>query len=252
MSENTIQFFKIQLAGLNIEIECNYKVILAKCSNYLTSFDQPDFVVGASMEEIKSARPYFPDIDNHDPRIAIRYTDEYIEPNIVFEKIAKKMISYNTLLMHGAVVATDNSAYMFTAAKGVGKTTRARIWLNEYPESMVINGDKPFIKITSDSAIACGSPWCGKEGWNTNVMVPLSAIFLLERSTDNHKNSIEEISIGDAFPTLLKQTYLPEDRNDLLKTIRLISSLGEKVRLFKFQSTPTPEAIHLAFEAACQ
>ena len=55
--------------------------------------------------------------------------------------------------MHGAVVAIDNKAYMFTANSGVGKTTRAKLWLNEYPDSIIVNGDKPLIKITENIII---------------------------------------------------------------------------------------------------
>ena len=50
--------------------------------------------------------------------------------------------------------------------------------------------------MSGNEVIACGTPWCGKEGWNTNIMVPLRAVFLLERAEED---SIEEISLGQAF-----------------------------------------------------
>ena len=120
--------------------------------------------------------------------------------------IADKMLGYNTFLMHGAVVAYRGEAYMFAAPSGTGKTTRIRLWLDEYPDSFVVNGDKPLIKIDNEKAYACGTPWCGKEGWNRNTIVPLRAIYLLERSDFSKKNKIEEVKIGEAFPDLLTFT----------------------------------------------
>jgi len=149
-------------------------------------------------------------------------------------------------LMHGAVIAMDDQAYMFTAPSGTGKTTRIRLWQKQYPSSIIVNGDKPLIRISKDKIIACGTPWCGKEGWNTNTMVPLRAIFLLERSDE--RNSIEEISLGSAFPALLQQTYRPDESELMRKTLLLLKSLEGKVKIFKFRSTPTVDSICLAYE----
>ena len=156
----------------------------------------------------------------------------------------------DTFLMHGSVVALDNQAYMFTAPSGVGKTTRTRLWLDLYPDSIVVNGDKPLIKITSTEAIACGTPWCGKEGWNTNTMVPLRAIFLLERADEGEESSCEEISLGKAFPFLLQQTHRPEDPDLMRKTLSLLKSLEGKVKIYRFRSTPTEDSVRLAYETA--
>lgn len=250
MGKNKIYFFKIILADRKIEVECHYRVVYAQCKNYLADFEKPDFVVRAPMDEIISKRADIPEMENHDPRIAIRYADEYMEPLVVYQKIADKLIAFDTLLMHGAVVATECNAYMLTAPSGVGKSTRAKIWLDEYPGSIIVNGDKPLIKVTDTEILACGTPWCGKEEWNTNIMVPLRAVFLLERANEEEKTTIEEISIGKAFPTLLQQTYRPDDPEAMRKTIQLLKSMEGRVRFYHFHSTPTPEAVRLAYETA--
>ncbi len=167
----------------------------------------------------------------------------------IHRKIANEMPKHSVFLMHGAVVGTNGQAYMFAAPSGVGKTTRARLWLNEFPNSVIVNGDKPLIKVTETEVLACGTPWSGKEGYNTNQILPLKAIFLLERS---QSDSIEEISFGDALPKLLKQTYLPPQTETLHNTIMLLHDSARHVKLYRFASTQTPDAIRLAYETVNQ
>ena len=37
------------------------------------------------------------------------------------------MISYDTILFHGSVVAVDDVGYLFTAKSGTGKSTHTRL-----------------------------------------------------------------------------------------------------------------------------
>ena len=252
MGQIPVEYFQIMLAGQKIEIECNYRMVLNKCIDYLASFEKPDIIVSVSKEEIVLNRPEIPELHHqHDSRISIRYADENVEPNLVYKKIAEAMLAYNTYLMHGAVVATNGFAYMFSAPSGTGKTTRAKVWIGEFPKSIVVNGDKPLIKVTDSEVFACGTPWCGKEELNTNIIVPLKAIFLIERNDESNDALIEEVSIGKAFPYLLQQTYLPADPTLSRKTIQLLKSLNGKVKFYKLCGVPSPKTIHLAYETAC-
>lgn len=250
MVEKPYAIFKMELAGIKIEVECLYKEVYKQCFDYIADFNQSDFTVRSTKEEIIAERMDISVEMNAVPGISVRYADEYLEPFIIHRKIAEKMIQFDTLLMHGAVVAIDNKAYMFTANSGVGKTTRAKLWLNEYPDSIIVNGDKPLIKITENNVLACGTPWCGNEGWNTNTMVPLQAIFLLERAENSEQTIIEEVSIGKAFPFLFEQTYRSMDVKLLKKTVALLKTLEGKVHVYKFYSTPTLESVRLAYETA--
>lgn len=249
MGEACIEYFKMELAGRKIEVEINYRYVFHYCRDYLSSFKHPDFVINVSLDEIIAARPNRIDLPKI-PGIAVCYADEYTEAFVAYSKIADAMLNFDTFLMHGSVVAKDNYAYLFSASSGVGKTTRTRIWLEEYPDSIVVNGDKPLIRLTETEAVACGTPWCGKEGWNANTMVPLRAIFLLERAAEGARSSIEEMSLGKAFPLLLQQTHRPNDPILMRKTLQLLKEMDSKVKIYKFKSTPTPDAIRLAYETA--
>ena len=88
--------------------------------------------------------------------------------------------------MHGAAIAFDGAAYLFTAPSGTGKTTHVRLW-RQYLGSRVtvVNGDKPFLSLEPDGTVRVwGSPWAGKERWQSPISVPLCGVCLLERGTD--------------------------------------------------------------------
>lgn len=246
-----VYFFKIRIADRNVEVECNNGRYFCFCRNYLSKFDEPDIVVNVSEEKRRklllelSKKGVFR--DSFEEKLEIRG----LESDIIYQEIALKMLNFNTFLMHGSVVADAENAYMIIAPSGVGKTTRAKLWIEEYPDFYIINGDKPLIQITETKAIACGTPWSGKEGLNTNAMVPLRAILLLERADNGEKSMIEEVTIGKAFPTLLNQTYFTTDVEVMRKTIQLLKALEGKVKFYKFRSTPSPEAIQLAYETVC-
>ena len=97
-----------------------------------------------------------------------------------------------------------------------------------------MNGDKPFIIVrqAGELPLACGSPWAGKENLQTNAMVPLKSIVLLERAEENR---MERVSFGQAFPFLLQQVYHPENEEKMRKTLRLMQRMSSAVSFWRFQ-----------------
>lgn len=246
---------KICTASINIEIHCLYGSSFHAFQNYIKDFDEPDISIQITQEDIDCECKYHkeirnPDVVVQDNNVMVTYDYGCMEPFVALKKVADAVVPFDTFLFHGAVVEKDGLAYMFTAPSGVGKTTRLQLWLEQYPDSIIVNGDKPFIKVTHDGVLACGSPWAGKEGWNNNVMVPLHAIFLLERSADEKESTIEEIGIGKMFPFLLQQAHYPKDAKILMKTIQLIKQMDGKVQFYRFKSAPNVDAIKLAYETS--
>ena len=246
--EQVSEYIKVELAGVKFEIECFYQRTYSFFRDYLASFDKPDYTLSVTKSEIDRNRRIVSYISDDDTLSIVTDSDSHNEISILFKKITNALMEHSTLLMHGTVVGMGDNAFMITAPSGTGKSTRARIWLEEYPESIILNGDKPFITVTDTSVIACGTPWCGKEGWNTNAMIPLRAILLLERADEDENNMIERISAQEAFPFLMRQTYCEHDSVDIKRVVQLLKKIECKVKLYRFHSVPTPEAIHLAYE----
>ena len=215
--------FCISVAGHTIAISATYSRVYELCCDYVSN-KTPEFRICVEESDLASERV-------EEKKVNISRRDDYLETLSVYRKISEKMLSYDTFLMHGAVVAVDDVAYMFIADSGTGKTTHINKWLENLEDAYVVNGDKPLIKMIETHEIACGTPWCGKEHMNTNTMVPLRAIALMERAEDN---SIEEISYRQAFGFLLRQTYWPKSPDKRKKTLELMSQMKGKVRFYKF------------------
>ncbi len=244
--------FNISLAGRAMRVLCQYRETYRHCVQYLAETAQPDLTIRIEKAEINAMRAAYtvPQPELSVPGVAMSLSGAAFESMILHRRIAEMMPRFDTFLMHGAVVALDGQAYLFAAPSGTGKTTRVMRWLEAFPDSVVVNGDKPLIRCDGQQVLTCGSPWCGKEGWNTNVSVPLRAIFCLERTKDGESNSIELLTARKAFTCLLPQVYQPENQEAMRQTLLLMQNLTTRIAVYRFRSTPTCEAVQLAWKTA--
>ena len=118
---------KYKIADKTIAVTSIYNEVHEYCADYLT--DEPaDYSVTTTQADIdfereKSAR------EDEVEGIPIRhFSDSYLEELAVYRKIAEEMISYDTILFHGSVIAVDGVGYLFTAKSGTGKSTHTRLW----------------------------------------------------------------------------------------------------------------------------
>lgn len=91
----------------------------------------------------------------------------------------------NTVLFHAAVVSKDGKGYMFLGKSGTGKSTHARLWLNNIAETELVNDDNPVVRIQADGACVYGSPWSGKTPCYKNLSMPLGGVVLLSQAPHN-------------------------------------------------------------------
>lgn len=248
--------FYIKIANRVIKIQALYDRCRLLCKDYLLPDDtkmQVDIVVDIVPRNILLENDGLQNQEYFDGKEKYLYYDPgYLEQFAIHRKLCDAMPAFNTILMHGAVVELKNQGYMFTAPSGTGKTTRARLWCQEYPDTRIINGDKPFLQIREQEVYAYGSPWCGKEHWNTNDLVKLRTIFIIEREDLDNQISIEKIEARDAFDYFLNQVYWPRDPVARKQTVKLVKALTDNVTVFRFRSAPTQDAIRMAYAAAKQ
>ena len=231
--------FCLSVAGHSFFVHTLHEEAYFLCRKYIAN-EQGEIDIYISADDIEKER-----IKANTQNII--YQDDYLETLALFRKIAEIMLEYDTFLMHGAVVAYEEKAYMFTAASGTGKTTHIRKWLQSLDGAYVVNGDKPLIKTSNKEIMVCGTPWRGKEKLGRNCMVPLKAIILMERG-DN--NIIKEIPFEKALSFILKQTYMPDDKEKMKKTLQLLSRLNGEVRFYKFIfNNMKDDAFDVAYEA---
>lgn len=218
--------FTIRIANINILIHSIYPGIYNTCKDYLVDDHvKPDFILSTDDQMIFDE---FEQIQSSGQQIVRLSAAENL---LIHKKVAELLIERDIILMHGAVIAVNDSSFMFSGHSGIGKTTHIKKWLQNLNDSFVVNGDKPFIIIDQQSASACGAPWCGKECLGTNAIVPLRSIVFMERSETNY---LEKASFKSIFLELLEQTYLPSDAVLMKKTLALLNKLKDCVSFYKF------------------
>ena len=226
----------ISIAHLPIGIDNKFEYITQLAADYITD-EKPIFTVSVSPEDIQAEKT----------SSGTNHTDGYYESIIAYRKIAEAIPEYDAFLFHGSVISYRGNAYVVTANSGVGKTTHTRLWLSEFPEARVLNGDKPIIRIIDGVAYACGTPWQGKENYGCNEISELSGIAFIERA---EKNQASDISASEAVTRFMTQIYLPKKKVSMLaQTMRLADKVIRGVRLVKLGCNMDPEAAHVSFGA---
>ena len=123
--------------------------------------------------------------------------------------------------MHGVVIDACDCGIAFLARSGVGKSTHTRLWQELLVDKMIIvNGDKPLVRIIGNKIFAYGTPWAGKENIHINTKTELKKVCFIERS---EKNECVRMEKDIVFEKLIKQIYIPKD-NVLLYTCLLYTS----------------------------
>ena len=236
--------FRIALAGQVIGVSALYEQTRTFCKNYLT--DAPaSFEVAVTPADIAYERQRSARADELEGAAVREHADPYLETLAVYRKLAQLLVQDDILLMHGAVVAVDGQAYLFTAKSGTGKTTHTRLWMQQFGDrAVMVNGDKPLLHITSEGVTVYGTPWDGKEHLSTNTSCPLKALCILTRSKTNH---IERISKKEALPMLCQQSYRPCSPIGAQKMLALVNRLGSSVPLYRLGCNMEPEAAQVAY-----
>jgi hypothetical protein len=173
------------------------------------------------------------------------FPDGYLESLEIYRIICRKILSYDAMLMHCAAIAVDNEAYLFTAVSGTGKTTHINLWRKKFGERcIVINGDKPILRIKDGKFYACGTPWMGKENYGSNIIVPVKAVCILERG---EKNEIKKIAPHEAISIVITQTLRTEDMYEMEKMLALTDKLLTSTSFYRLRCNMEDEAADVSY-----
>lgn len=244
-----------------MEISSLYDCVHEFCLDYLTE-DEPVFSVRIAKSDIDFEREYEEKGTGGKGRIPEDYPDSYLEVLACYRKIAEEMIMRDVLLMHASAVSIDGRGIIFIAESGTGKSTHASIWQRCFGDRVVlINDDKPLIKISGGEIYVCGTPWSGKKGLNTPVNVPLSAAFKIERveyavdeDTDPlvciGKNKVYSMDRDEIWKALASQSYKSGDPVKLAHSMGLLDMIMQKVPVKRLVCDMTDDAASAAYEGA--
>ena len=132
--------------------------------------------------------------------------------------------------LHAACVELDGLAVAFTGKSGLGKSTRARAWV-EGLGAQFISGDRPAVRLEKDGCVACGVPWDGKEQIFRDVERPLKCILEVRRSPANY---VRRLSEEQARQVIMQQSFIPMwDTDAAVMAIANVRGLIRKTPVYR-------------------
>ena len=236
----------MKIAGCCAQVTSLFESTPQYFKSYLSD-SAPEFSIAVTREDIAFEQADLLEEayrDGFKPRV---FTDPFLERAAIQRGFAEFLFDKNTLLFHGSAIAVDGEGYLFTAHSGTGKSTHTRLWMGLFGDrAVMVNDDKPFLRLDGDRVWLCGSPWSGKHGLDANIQVPLKGICILERGAENR---IWSVSKEEALPMLQKQAYCPLDAAKEASFTILVNQLAENIPLWKMACNKNPEAAQVAFDA---
>ena len=234
----------MKIAGHTARVNSLFDSTKDYCKAYLTE-DAPEFTITVTPENIAFEQAELlaeAQAEGMKPR---KFTDPFLDRAAIQRGFADWLFHRDILLCHGSTVAVDGKAYLFTAKCGTGKSTHTRLWREVFRDrASMVNDDKPFLILTETGVLACGAPWSGKHGLDTNITVPLAGICILERGKEN---VIRPAGPEEALPRLLHETHCPAGEEERFRA--LVSRLAAQTRLWHMECTKDPRAAQVAHGA---
>ena len=159
----------------------------------------------------------------------------------------RELLKHDGMMLHSSAVAYEGRGYLFSGPCGTGKSTHTRLWQREFgAEAKIFNDDKPALRRMADRWYAYGTPWCGKDGININMKVPLGGICFLKQSKENR---IRRLRASEAVERIIWQTiyrFKAEENLDLM--LRQVDRLVREIPIYELENRPEPEAARMSYE----
>ncbi|MBQ6261893.1 MAG: hypothetical protein IJK58_00045 [Clostridia bacterium] len=235
--------FRVKLAGVPALIRCRFEQNRTFFRDFLSEED-PRFCVQPTDADFERIISDFKRARSTDLGLFLPKTEVKVENLAIHSLLAEKLVAENVLLMHGSAVRSDGEAIVFTAKSGTGKSTHTRLWRETFGDRVVmINDDKPLLRIEEDRVTVCGSPWRGKHRLGSNISAPLKAIVKLERAPVNRIGPMER---ADAFQLLTGHAFMSNDPPTAMRIIGMEKRLLDMTDFYVLGCNTDPEAARVA------
>ena len=196
--------------------------------------------------------------EEREPDIVIREEDfepqrwEGADNNMVCYMETARLFYYDILrlggmMLHSAAVEYEGRAYLFSGPSTVGKSTHTRLWPQLLGEGVhFFNDDKPALRCIDGVWYAYGTPWCGKDGINKNIRVPVAGICFLKQA---YENKIRRLTEKEAVIHAVSQsTRRDSDPTKMIHLLSIVDKLVRQVPMYELENKPELDAARLSYE----
>ena len=223
-------------ADIPVSITYRYEYLKEQCKDYVST-QQPMLCLEITQEDLalERARAEHPDA-----------SEDYLESLACYRKFCSQAVFERVLLFHCSAVAVDGVAYLFAAPSGTGKSTHTALWRRVLGErAVMVNDDKPLIRLSPEQILVYGTPWDGKHRLSNRMSAKVGGICFLSRSEENY---IERLSPNEALPRLLGQTFRPDSADGTARMLQLVIELAGRVPMWSMGCNISEEAARLAYQ----
>lgn len=229
--------FRIELAGTVAEVDALYESSRNLCKDYLTS-KPAELYISVTKDDLEK---------EHRLSSTVDLSEQNLEYLALYRKLSTALACNDTVLVHGSCISVDGQAYLFCAPSGTGKSTHTGLWRQYLGDrAVMINDDKPLLRVINDSVMIYGTPWNGKHHLGYNLSAPLKAICFLDRGK---KNAIERTAKDDIFPLLIRYVFRPELPADMNNVLGTASRIADKCDFWSLKCDISQEAAKVSYTA---
>lgn len=228
---------RYNIAGLKVDMKANEETILRQAAKYLSENDgtPADIVIAPTREYIEKMAEKNGGV-THD-------LQEYMSTGARFYV---ELIKHQGFMLHSSAVAVDGKAYLFSAPSGTGKSTHTSLWLKHFgsDKAVIINDDKPAIRLVDDKFYVMGTPWSGKTDQNEDIAVEAAGVAFIERSETNR---IERVCAAEAIKLIMWQTVRPTLPHNMDALLTTLDRFIRTVPVYKLYCNISDEAVQVSY-----
>lgn len=238
--------FIMEIAGRRVSVTCSFEQTRDYCKEYLASDGPVDFSVHVRRDDVYAELEKSRLEAEVEGIPFVKMSAYSYEQSALYRKLAERLLEYDTLLFHGSAISVDGEAYLFTAASGTGKSTHTSLWRQVFGErAVMVNDDKPLLRMIDGKVYVCGTPWNGKHGLGAKMTVPLKGLCILNRAKEN---SIRPVQLPEVLPLLMQQSFRPRNPAAVHRVLELLSKLSASTGLYSLGCNMDPEAATVAYQ----
>lgn len=163
---------------------------------------------------------------------------EYVLSGMLFFEMA---LNEGYLPIHASCINQGNYTFLFSGPSKSGKSTQTNMYIGQYPDSIIINEDKPLLFNQDGHVYVIGSPWSGKHVINRNQKQKLDVIFFLKQAS---QLKINTLSKQEKIRHVFRNIHRPGDEYQIDQMVKVVNQLIQYVPMVEFNNILDIQSAH--------